>query len=354
MKNWAYFEERFPSVMAALKGAAVADRLGHSYLLAGSNPDDRLAFPTVLACLTACTDRGPDGAPCETCDTCRQIMDGVYPDLFLLAPTSKAREILIGKDADDPDTLRSFEALFHLSSVTASGWRIGIIQDADTMNENAQNAFLKTLEEPPNKCMFVLTTGRTSGLLPTIRSRCQLLALTDNRCRYDLERFGELPGILFDLQFRGRGNLGVAERSAQRLSALLDSLQEEARKTVAERWASRLENAKNLESAGFKLLERRVAGEEGCEYRRLREQFVSLLHSWFAQTALMAGGMPKEVLPNPEVLSPVFQADPMPVMEEQDLFRMMNLAEKLLSALRTNVSDELAIRTFCLNVAMKS
>ena len=42
------------------------------------------------------------------------------------------------------------------------------------MNENAQNAFLKTLEEPPRNCLFILTTGHPASLLPTIRSRCQV------------------------------------------------------------------------------------------------------------------------------------------------------------------------------------
>lgn len=338
--------------MNSLKNANAAGRLAHSYLLSSSNPDFRLSFPPVLACLAACPTPKQDGAPCESCSTCRQIMTGIYPDLYTLSPISKSREITIGKDSGDPDTLRSFEAAFHLSSTTESGWKIGVIQDADTMNENAQNAFLKTLEEPPKKCFFILSTGHVSQLLPTIRSRCQFLALTDNRCEYDLARFSEVPGILMKLQFHSRNDIVAAEECTQALLTILGSLQDEAKKLVAAKWEERLEMAKNLESAGMKLLEKRIAGEEGCEYRRLREQFISLLHTWFAQIALLAENTGREFLPNPEVLEPFFNTEPQPELNSREAFRTLAETESLLRSLRTNVSDELAIRSFCLSVAI--
>ena len=156
MNGWTSFEEHFPLLAQSLKHAAHTGRLSHSHLSVTSNPDLRLSFPPLLACLAACTAPLEDGAPCCECETCRMILNGLYPDLFTLAPTSKSRQIQIGKDADEPDTLRSFEAAFHLGSVTESGWKIGIIHDADTMTESAQNAFLKTLEEPSQKCLFIL------------------------------------------------------------------------------------------------------------------------------------------------------------------------------------------------------
>ena len=181
MTGWQTYSERYPMLTAALAHARRSDRMSHAYLVVTSNPDFRTDFPLLLAALRVCENQRPDGGPCMECGECRQILNGIYPDFHILAPTSRAREIVIGKDSGDPDTLRWFESQFHLSSVSASGWKIGVIQEADTMNESAQNAFLKTLEEPPGKCLFVLTTGRPSALLPTIRSRCQLLALTDNR-----------------------------------------------------------------------------------------------------------------------------------------------------------------------------
>ena len=181
MLDWKHFETQFPMVMNALKHAKLSGRLAHAYLVVTSNPDYRLAFPGVLSLLTACTTPEPDGSPCMKCDTCRQLKNGIYPDTYTLAPTSKAREIVIGKDSDDIDTLRWFEALFHLSSITESGWKIGVVQEADTMNESAQNAFLKTLEEPPAYVIFILATTEIQKVPATILSRCQ---------RYDFTRIG--------------------------------------------------------------------------------------------------------------------------------------------------------------------
>lgn len=353
MAEWHEFLTTFPFLTDSLKNARLGTRLGHSFLVVSSNPDYRLEFPHFLAALTACIHPKEDGLPCGECSACKQLKSGLYPDLFLLSPTSKSRMIVIGESDDDPDTLRNFQHNFYLGSTTESGWKIGIIQDCDTMNENAQNAFLKTLEEPPEKCLFILTTGRPGALLPTIRSRCQILTLTDNRCTYDFSYFPGLADLLKKLSCDAANDLVAAEDCAQGLIDLLASLEEQAKTTTDEKWKTRLEAAQQLESAGIKLLEKRRDGEAGCEYRRLREQFISIVHAFFAQLALLAGGMDPAVLPNPELLEPYFTANSQPVIKEREALRMLTLAEKLTDTLRTNVSDALAIRTFALSTAIK-
>lgn len=355
MNDWAEFESRFPFWADSLKHAKKTGRLGHSFLVVSGNPDCRQDFPSLLAMLTACLNPADDGTPCGICESCRLLKNALYPDLFLLSPTSKSRMILVGETDDDPDTLRNFQHNFYLGSATASGWKIGIIQDCDTMNENAQNAFLKTLEEPPDHCLFILTTGRPSALLPTIRSRCQLLALTDNRCVYDFTHFSGLAELLKKLACDTKNDLVAAEECARGLIDILDRLDDQAKNRIAEKWSPRFEIAKqmDLESAGLKLLEKRMDGETGCEYRRLREQFISIVHAFFAQLALSAGRMPDAVLPNPELLRPYFSAEPRPDIKEREALRMLSLAEKLSDTLRTNVNDALALRTFALSVAIR-
>lgn len=351
MLDFQHFERNFPMVMNALKNARLNGRLAHAYLVVSANPDYRLAFPTVLSLLAVCREIHPDGSPCLKCRACRQILSGLYPDTYLLAPTSKAREIVIGKDADDIDTLRWFESLFHLSSTSDSGWKIGVVQEADTMNESAQNGFLKTLEEPPGQCLFILTTGRVSHLLPTIRSRCQLLALTDNKCSYKFPRSADLPAILSELFHNPERSIMKAEDAACALIDISDSLYDAAEKEVEAKWTAKLEAAKNLENAGVKLIEKRIDGETSSEYRRSREQFISMIHTWFAQAALLASGMDRSLLPNPEILDEESLRNP---PSEEHAYKALAFAEDLLAAMRTNVNDELAIRTFCLKVASKS
>ena len=353
MNGWDSFEKSFPLLAMPLKNAAQRGRLSHSLLVVSANPDIRLSFPPVLAALSACTNRREDGAPCGDCSACRSLAAGTYPDLFTLAPTSKAREITVGKDDGDPDTLRSFESVFHLGSITESGWKIGIIQEADTMNEAAQNAFLKTLEEPPPKCLFILSTGRPGALLPTIRSRCQTIPLTDNVCIYDMELFAPAAEALLTFSLKANRDLVEAEECAVRLIRILDSLETAAEETVTKRWDARLKEAENLESAGLKLLERRIAGETSCEYRRLREQFISFLHAWFAELAELSAGIDPSLLPNPEVVRPWLGAEDKPKLRERDAFRILSEAETLVKNLRTNVNDELAIRTFILKTAAR-
>ena len=348
MTGWQTYSERYPMLTAALAHARRSDRMSHAYLVVTSNPDFRTDFPLLLAALRVCENQRPDGGPCMECGECRQILNGIYPDFHILAPTSRAREIVIGKDSGDPDTLRWFESQFHLSSVSASGWKIGVIQEADTMNESAQNAFLKTLEEPPGKCLFVLTTGRPSALLPTIRSRCQLLALTDNRCEYRFPRCSDVPAILENLVLQPYRSLMRAEDCTRALLEISSSLMAAAQLAAEERWAARLESAKELENAGVKLIEKRIDGEAGSEYRRNREQFISMIQTWFAQVVLLAEQLPLEVMSNPEILPDAAKVHSL--LSPERARRMLDAAESLLAALQTNVNDELAIRTFCLSI----
>lgn len=354
MLTWAYFEERFPMVLHALKRAKKAGTLAHAYLIVSTNPDYRTFFPKLLSCLAVCNAPAEDGTPCCKCDNCTRILEELYPDYYTLAPTSKAREIVIGKDTGDIDTLRWFEAQFHLSAVSSCGWKIGIVQEADTMNESAQNAFLKTLEEPPGKCFFLLTTGRASRLLPTIRSRCQILYLTDNQCSYDFPRWGDVPGLLAELVSPAEKEKALvkAADTAQALIAIASSLYQAAYDEAKEEWASRLEQAKELESAGLKLLEKRLEGAAGSRYRRSREQFMSLIHTWCALLALRSCAIAPETLPNQEIAENM--GDLPEKIGEKRAFRILDHACELLSSIQVNVSDELALRAFCLNAAVKT
>ena len=352
MNDWQSFESAYPLLGRSLRMAKNAGRLGHSHLVVSSNAAIRARFPILLAQLAVCLDPLPDGAPCGHCETCSLLENGLYPDLFLLAPTSKSRQIVIGKSEDDPDTLRNFDAMFYLSSTAPGGWKIGVIQDCDTMNEEAQNAFLKTLEEPPRNCLFILTTGHPAALLPTIRSRCQILTLTDNVCKYDMETFAAVPDLLMKLTFASKGDLVAGEECAAGLIEVLGSLGDMAESTVQKRWDDRLKSAENLESAAMKLIEKRMDGETGCEYLRLREEFLSILHAWFAQIALVSEGTPLDLLPNPEVIRIWLDADSRPSIPADEAARMLGEAESLVRVLNTNVNDELAVRSFALSVAI--
>jgi len=155
------------------------------------------------------------------------------------------------------------------------------------------------------------------------------------------------------LQFHAKNDIVQTEECTLELIDIMDSLSKAAADTVNAKWADELQNFDTLESAGQKLIEKRIDGEISGEYRRLREQFSSLIHAWFAQIYMLSSKIDRKYLPNPEIVN-VFLNDPEPhVLHEREALRQLTEAENLTQLLNTNVNDELAIRTFSLSIAMQ-
>lgn len=113
------------------------------------------------------TEDGPSGGlifdACGHCPACKRIARGVHSDVLLIAPTeSGSIKIEQVREAIDRGAYRPFEGKR----------RVTVIDNADELMLGAQNALLKTLEEPPPSSVFILVTSRPDSLLPTVRSRC--------------------------------------------------------------------------------------------------------------------------------------------------------------------------------------
>lgn len=104
----------------------------------------------------------------------RKISSGGHPDFLALERPMDERKGA-QKGSIDIGTARKVAPFLRMTS-SEGGWRIVIIDDADTMNRNAQNAILKVLEEPPANTVLMLVCHRIGALIPTIRSRCRLLS----------------------------------------------------------------------------------------------------------------------------------------------------------------------------------
>jgi F0F1-type ATP synthase epsilon subunit len=177
-----------------------------------------------------------------------------------------------------------------------------------------------------------------------------MLPLTTNKCVYDFTGSEELFSILKELQFDCVGNLGAAERCVEKILEISNSLNFEAKDVVAEKWGAQLESAKeDLESAGRKRIEKRIEAAEKAEYLKLRSYFLSAIHTWFALVFQISCGSAEANTANPEILSKAIIPDS---LDEKSAGKALGHAEKLLSDLNFNISEELAIRNFCLNVAM--
>ncbi len=145
------------------------NRLAHAYLVTGPAGSGKKRFMEDCAKFLLCVSpiSEPNPQPCLQCKSCRKFERGVHPDLLILEPHGRYIKI---------DQVRDMQKMLSFAPLEAKR-RICTIISADSLNKDAANALLKTLEEPPENTHLLLSAISTSRLLPTIVSRCQLLPL---------------------------------------------------------------------------------------------------------------------------------------------------------------------------------
>lgn len=341
----ASFEKQFPLLIESLRRAKASSQMPHSYIVYGDTPEMRSDFAIALAQLAACPESDSLGNACCKCGVCKQLENKCYPDLFILAPNSKSRKIRIGDDENDPDTMREFQSFFYLSSTTAGGKKIGIILDADRIQTEAQNAFLKTLEEPPGNSLFILCTAKPASLLPTVRSRCQMLPLLTNRCVYDFPGSESVSAILYRLVSEKSGSLLSAGECSSELIHFAGALHRQAEETVEKKWEKILGNMENYDPPSRKRCENRFQAEIEAEYLKRRSYFLSMIHCWFAQIYFLTCGIPPEEFPNRELFANI-DIDKT-ALDENKAFSNLKKVEFFLQNLNWSVKEDLAISEFC-------
>ncbi len=335
----------FPAVCDRLLSARAGGRAGHAYLLSGDDAGVLESFGLGWARVCACLNPLDSGDACGTCSPCTQLARGSYADLHELRPQSKSRRILV-------DDVRGME--HQLGLVSGRGrLKIGLLCDAECMGEEAQNAFLKTLEEPPAGTLLILTTTQPRRLLPTIRSRCQLISLLRNRRSYDLTiEAGVFP--LLDRLRRGAGaavGLSVATRLAAVFASLRSEADERTGHEAEDRWEAAMEDNPTLRKRLTAEREARVQ----AEYVRLRQEVLDGIQTWFLQLQLLAAGASPDALPQPELYEAAGGEDAGQRRPEWSAACAdIAAAAELQRCLSSNVNERLALDAFCLAVTEKS
>jgi DNA polymerase-3 subunit delta' len=162
------------SQLAGLRRALSCDRLHHAYLFEGAEGVGKKTIALGLAKAIHCAVA--TGDYCGICADCARIQDGNHPDVRVI-------ELLPGKKEIGIQQVRELEKELSFRSFSGKR-RIVVLDPATLMNLSAQNALLKTLEEPPQNSLLILIAPTRGGLLPTVRSRCLRVA------------FGPLPRSL--------------------------------------------------------------------------------------------------------------------------------------------------------------
>jgi DNA polymerase-3 subunit delta' len=349
MKRCEQIAGRWPEIWNGLTRARRGDRLAHAFLIRSDLPETREEFALALAALAACPHAGSTGVPCGECSSCRHLENGTYPELYHLSPVGRAYQIQVGdRHNPEPNTVRFFGEQFYLTSTSGAACKVGIIHDADRMNVEAQNALLKTLEEPPPETLMILTTGNPESLLPTTRSRCQMLSLLENETRFDFPGKDELFAALHALFFASDGSLQSGEAAAKAIIAIAAALREKAESKIEAEWTERLAQAAAIDPALAKRLEKQCESAVAGAYMRSRGDFLSAIHTWVSQLYLLAAGVAADHLPNPEILA----AADLPAIDPDRAEQALREADNLLYNLRFNVNEETALRNFAIQIAL--
>jgi len=157
------------TVQRVLRSAVAAGRWDRPFLLVGMGEARDAAAVSFLQAILCEEREGGDGTACGSCGSCARFRRGIHPDFHRLVP-EKGR-VTIGVEA-----VEALQSALSLRSMEGRG-AAALVPDAEALTPQAQNALLKTLEEPPPRTALVLTAAAPRALLPTVRSRCVALRL---------------------------------------------------------------------------------------------------------------------------------------------------------------------------------
>jgi DNA polymerase-3 subunit delta' len=145
-------------------------RWGHAYALTGPAGVGKRRLARELAKALVCEGgNSPELTACDRCPSCKQVEAETHPDVHIVRTPE-------GKHTLPVEQMREFCAALWRKPLRG-GWVVGIVENADDFNAESANAFLKTLEEPPEGVVIFLISSSWEQLLPTIRSRCQQVSL---------------------------------------------------------------------------------------------------------------------------------------------------------------------------------
>lgn len=201
MQTWSEIAEVQALASRLITNSIRKGRVSHAYLLQGERGTGKEAIALLLAKVLFCPNK-TDIEPCHTCNTCRRIASRNHPDVHWIEPDGRSIKI---------EQIEKLQKEFTYTGLE-SNQKIYIILGADTLTLNAANRILKFLEEPSQKTTAIMLTENSQSIIPTIRSRCQIIDLKPLQPREFEQRLIEQHE--------------VSETNAKLISALTNNLDE--------------------------------------------------------------------------------------------------------------------------------
>lgn len=260
-----------PLVCDLLRRSMLHERMHHGYLLIGEDSETEAvarAFARALNC------EKQDGDFCGQCPSCKDIQREQHSDVHWLRPESKSRRTVI-------DAVRELERAIYLKPGRGRV-KVAVVSAADRLQHEAQDAFLKTLEEPPAGTVFLLLTNEPEQLKETIRSRCLGVLFRPVERKTKSEREQKVETWLAELAAPVPPEQSVILRAygfTGRLLGMLGETRKEKLAAIEERLND--PSLEFLESSSRKRLEEQLAAQAHSEYVRERSNLLKLMAEWF-------------------------------------------------------------------------
>jgi DNA polymerase-3 subunit delta' len=299
-----------------VKRALDAGRPANGYLIVG--PVRGLAMDLAVRILQTLFCKA-DAKPCGACDGCRHVAGRLEADIHWIFPEKKSRVI-------SAEQVR--EKLLHEVTQTsfAGGWKAGVLVGADRLNEASANVFLKTLEEPPERTLFLLLTDAPQQLLPTVVSRCQRIDLDTARDLAEPWKSRVVETLASPLLRHPIEKLAMSNV----LFSILADIKGKAQQLVEEEDAG----GEVAEEDDKEVFEARVS----ARYRELRTDFLLALMRWFRDLLVLKTGGGAELVYNRSRLD-VLRERSGRLTLAQALYNL-NAVEELARQMERNLSEE--------------
>ena len=191
-------------IIEQLEHTVASDRIAGAYLFVGPSGVGKETVARYFAQLIFCQQETQPPTACGTCLACRKMDSGNHPDLQIIRPDGSTLKI---------GQIRELQKQIIYEPLEASR-KVYILTDVERMNDEAENCLLKTLEEPPAASVLILLTSNMRALLPTTRSRCQILQFhpmpTQELAKILVEQFSVAPEQATALAITADGAIGTA------------------------------------------------------------------------------------------------------------------------------------------------
>ena len=314
-------------IIEHLQNAIQMKKVSHAYILDGEEGAGKMMLARAFAQTLQCERGGTE--PCGECHSCKQALSGNQPDIIMVShekPASIGVEDIRGQLCGDIQ-IKPY----------SSPYKIYIVDEAEKMTVQAQNALLKTIEEPPAYGVILLLTTNADAFLPTILSRCVTLKLRPVKSEviraYLMEKY-QIPDYQADVCTAfARGNVGKAQRLAQ----------SEQFAELKEHLIHLLRHLRDME-----IYELTEAVRSASEYKAEIGDYLDLMALWFRDVLLFKATRQIDGLVFAEEIGDISaQAQK---SSYEGLERILKALEKAKVRLKANVNFELTMELLMLTI----